>query len=372
MLLTNPFRPDPRVYEEAKVLADAGHKVTILCWDRGEGYPAKEIVDGIKVIRIKIPSTYGIPSDFVKGIVSFYSKSLLHLRHKEFFVIHAHDFDTLPLAIMLKKLHGWKVVYDAHDHYSSMIADVLPHSISNLVSRIEKYLIKFTDGRIAASEAIANEINTKPFVIVLNAKNLEDYDISSDTIRKFRDRLNPEGKFLIVYIGILKLWTPLPYIIKAIKKLPDVKLIVGGKGPHEREIIEILKDAKNIEYVGWVNRKNIPLYTLSSDLVILPSNSAKIYTKVSVPNKIMEALAAGKPIIAGTNTEGGRIVKECDAGMLCDYGDIKCLVKSIKFLMSNQDLYVKYSRNARLCAEKKYNWDVMKKRLIKLYSSLER
>ncbi len=370
MLLTNPFRPDPRVYEEAKVLVEDGHEVTTLCWDRGEGYPEREVVDGIKVERIKIQSSYGNPRDFIGGIARFYLRALRNLRKRKFGVIHAHDFDTLPLAVKLKKLHGWKVIYDAHDHYPSMIADVLPSPIPGYIAKFERYLLRFTDARIAASEAIAREIGAKPFVIVLNAKNLRDYEIPPNRVREFRKKINPENKFLIVYIGILKLWTPLPYIIKAVKKLSDVKLIVGGKGPHEREILEMMKDASNMEYVGWVDKEDIPIYTLSSNVIVLPSNSSKIYTRVSVPNKIMEGLAAGKPIIAGRNTEGGRIVKECDAGMLCDYGDVFCLARSIKNLIGDKELYSRYSKNARICAQKKYNWNIMKKRLVEVYRSL--
>lgn len=37
MLLANPYRPDPRVRIEAKALADAGHRVTILAWSRDTG-----------------------------------------------------------------------------------------------------------------------------------------------------------------------------------------------------------------------------------------------------------------------------------------------------------------------------------------------
>ncbi|ADD08053.1 glycosyl transferase group 1 [Aciduliprofundum boonei T469] len=371
MLLTNPFRPDPRVHEEAKVLVEAGYDVTILCWNRGENYPESEILDGIRVRRINIPSSYGTPGDFVKGIVKFYLASLNILKKEKFDIVHANDFDTLPLAIMLKKLHGWKVVYDAHDHYSSMIADVLPTLIPSIIFKLEKYLLKFTDARIAASKAIARELDTLPFEIVLNAKNLKDYTLTQAKVQQFRAKINPEGKFLIVYIGILKLWTPLPQIIQAVKKLPEVKLIVGGKGPHENEIIGMIKDAKNIEYVGWVNKKYIPLYTLASDLVVLPSNSAKLYTRVAVANKIMEGLAAGKPLIAGTNTEGGKIVRECNAGLLCDYGDVGCLVNSINKLMKDKELYKKYAKNARVCAEKKYNWNIMSDRLIRLYKSLK-
>ena len=34
MILSNPFTQDPRVYNESKSLIKAGHKVTVLGWDK--------------------------------------------------------------------------------------------------------------------------------------------------------------------------------------------------------------------------------------------------------------------------------------------------------------------------------------------------
>ena len=45
MLLSNPFRPDPRVHREAKSLVNAGYEVTILCWDRKQRYPTEETIE---------------------------------------------------------------------------------------------------------------------------------------------------------------------------------------------------------------------------------------------------------------------------------------------------------------------------------------
>ncbi len=371
MLLTNPFRPDPRVYEEAKTLVKNGYQVTILCWDRGEGYESEEIVDGISIVRFNIPSSYGKPKEFIGGILRFYISVLKWTRHKKFDYIHANDFDTLPLGVLLKKLYGAKLVYDAHDHYASMIADVLPAPIASFVRKMEKILINHTDARIAASEPLGKELFTPlQFIPLLNAKRLEEYSVPNKLVEELRNKINPENKFLIVYIGILKLWTPLPQIIKAVKNLENIMLIIGGKGPHEGEILSMIGGAENIKYLGWVEKSKIPLYTLASDVIILPSNPEKDYTRLSVPNKLMEALAAGKPMIAGTHTAGGEIVKECNSGFLCLFGDVECIREKIRILMKNKELREELGKNARRCAERKYNWEIMEKRLVELYRSL--
>lgn len=371
MLLTNPFRPDPRVYQEAKALVSDGHDVTILCWDREGNYPSEEVIDGIKITRLFIPSRYGVVSDFIPGILKFYIKSIKYAKNIKWDVIHAHDLDTLPLAVILSKLGGGKIVYDVHDHYTSMIEDVVSPKISRIIRYFEKVMIKQTDARIAATNDLGMEIfKNMRYVVVMNAKDLKEYNIPEETVWKFRKEINPEDKFLIVYIGILKMWTSLPQIIDAVKDMKDVLLLIGGDGPHKAEILKKIKDAENIRYLGWIKRESIPLYTKASDIIILISNPDKDYTRVAVPNKIMEALASGKPIIAGEGTAGGRIVKECNAGLLCRFGDVKCIQKRIRYLMENVDACQEFGKNARKCAEKKYNWEVMSERLLNLYSSL--
>ena len=371
MLLSNPFKPDPRVLKEAESLVKGGYDVTILAWDREMKYPKIEIYNRIKIVRIQVFGTYGKINGFFRGLSSYYLKSLLWLRKKKFDIVHANDFDTLPLAVILKKLYGWKVIYDAHDLYSGMIGEVVSPPIPNILFLFERYLIKYADGRITATDPLGKYLfSGYEYSVVMNSPKIDEYRISNIKIKEFRDKINPKGLFTIVYIGILDINRPLPLIIKAIENIPNVLLIIGGKGPNESEILSMINGKRNIKYVGWVNKEDIPLYTSASDLIILTPNPNKIYTKVAVANKLMEALAAGKPVISSIGTAAGSIVKECKAGLLCPYGDIECLRDKIEYLMQHPEEREKFGKNARRCAEKKYNWGLMEKRLLKLYASV--
>ena len=52
MLLSNSFARDPRVYYEAISLVKAGHKVTVLAWDKDGDNPATEVRDKINIVRV--------------------------------------------------------------------------------------------------------------------------------------------------------------------------------------------------------------------------------------------------------------------------------------------------------------------------------
>ena len=53
MLLSNEFRPDPRVAREAEALARTGHQVTVVAWDRQGRLSPHEEVDGYQVERVQ-------------------------------------------------------------------------------------------------------------------------------------------------------------------------------------------------------------------------------------------------------------------------------------------------------------------------------
>ena len=98
MLLPNGFDPDPRVHNEARSLVNAGYSVTILCWDREMKYPEHEVVDGIQIERIFIESSYGRGSSQLRYLWSFWKEAYKRAINLAPDVIHAHDFNTLPLG----------------------------------------------------------------------------------------------------------------------------------------------------------------------------------------------------------------------------------------------------------------------------------
>ena len=60
MILSNPFRPDPRVDQEAKTLSAQGHQVTVICWDRHGELARQETRDGFGIVRIQnVNAGYG-------------------------------------------------------------------------------------------------------------------------------------------------------------------------------------------------------------------------------------------------------------------------------------------------------------------------
>jgi len=154
MLLSNTFRPDPRVLKEARGLISNGYGVTLLAWDREGNRPQEDTVGGVNVHRIRAIRIRG-QLGMVIGMINFWAKAVLSSRKAAFDVVHAHDFDTLIPAVLISRLRRVPLVYDAHEHYSRMIAIDAPPAVMRLIDRLELRLVWSTDLVVTVSPPLA-------------------------------------------------------------------------------------------------------------------------------------------------------------------------------------------------------------------------
>ena len=131
MLLSNAFDPDPRVQREAAALVQSGSHVTIICWDRDLKSAPSDCIDGIYVERIRIASTHGRGIGQSFYLVLFWLLAFFRALRKPFDIVHAHDFDTLPLGYILSKCKKAKLIYDAHESYVGMV-----HNLPQFFKRV--------------------------------------------------------------------------------------------------------------------------------------------------------------------------------------------------------------------------------------------
>jgi len=365
MLLSNPFRPDPRVYEEAKALTEEGHRVTLIAWDREMKYPEEEEIDGIKVLRVRVPSGYGKFSEFLPGLLRFYFKARKIARNLEFEAVHSHDFDTLPLGIWIAA-NRVPVIYDVHDDYASMISESVPGFLAELVELQQKVLIRLVNHVVYANEALKRLIGEEG-TVVMNCKDPEDYEISQEEVKKLKKKLGVDG-FVIVYIGIFRQIEFLRTLIEAVKR-SGVYLVLGGDGPYRDEVLDRIRGERRIKYVGWIHSKDIPSYTKLADAIVVLNDPRKRYDRLSTPVKMFEAMAAGVPVIVARGGEAERIVDEEKCGLAINFGDVDALVSALEKL-KDEKFRKKLGENGLNAARRKYNRNVQKMKLIRLYASL--
>ncbi len=366
MLLSNPFKPDPRVYEEADTLCSNGYKVTVLAWDRENRFPERERMGCIDVIRVRVSGGYGDARTYLPGLFRYYVHALKKARAMHYDVVHAHDFDTLPLGIFMARIKNARVIYDVHDDYPSMISESVPEPIVKAISIFQNILTKFVDGFIYANEALAKIIGGKGEV-VMNCKDPEDYQVDDNMVESLRTRLGV-GRYTVVYIGILRQYEFLKTLIEAVRK-SGYDLVIGGDGPYREEIMRLIDGDPHIKYIGWVKSKDIPLYTRLARVVVVLNDPSKRYDRISTPVKMFEAMAAGIPVIVSEGGEAAKIVKKCGCGLTVKFGDVNSLADAL-LQMKEDAIHIELSKNALKAANGQYNRKVNMERLLNYYRSL--
>jgi glycosyltransferase involved in cell wall biosynthesis len=373
MLLPNGFDPDPRVHNEARSLVEAGYLVTILCWDRDVKYKEHEDIDGIRIERIFVSSSYGRGSSQLRYLWRFWKEAYQRALIKTPDVIHSHDFNTLPLGYWLGKILKIPVIFDAHESYHEMLADNVYPVIKWTIARIERFLIKRIDLLITVGSILEEEYKrrgAKRTIVIGNWKRLEDFRFSEAEIKNARKELGiPENCLIISFIGYLLPSRGLLTLIEAVRSDKEVFLVIGGKGQLEDKIEELAGNVENILYLGYTIPERIPLITVLSDVIYYGLEGSTGNSRYSAPNKLFEALAAGKVILTGKVGEIARIVKEEKCGIRLNKFSKETLLDSFKKLR-NVNLINTYKDNAHQAGINKYNWSNAEKTLLGVYDKI--
>ena len=368
MTLSNPFTHDPRVYNEAKSLVKAGYDVTVLAWDRKKVNPLNEVKEGINVVRVRNTKfmeflhydIFRLHFWWKKG----YKKALELYKKNPFDIVHCHDLDTLPIGVKLKKKLNLPLIYDAHEVWAYMVAKDL--FWWRYYIKKEKKLLNYTNRIITVGEEYKKYLQSltdRPIDIILNAKPL--------VMRKYKP---PENDvFTLLYIGTLSKPRFIIEIMEVIKDIPGVKLIVGGIGKDEyiQKVKERAVEADNISFLGKVPLEQVIPMTWEADAIVCMFDPTDRLSKIGLPNKLFEAMVAGRPIIVSKGTYLGKIVEKEKCGLVVEYSK-KAFRGAVINLRDNSNLREELGRNALNAAIRKYNWESQEKKLLYIYETLRK
>jgi len=149
----------------------------------------------------------------------------------------------------------------------------------------------------------------------------------------------PAERLLIGMVGRLQEWKGMHTLIRAmpevLRAVPDAQAIIVG-GTHDlepayenrlRQIITDLDVSHAVKLVGY--RSNVPLWMQAMNVCVHASDNEPFGIV------IIEALALGKPVIAGSTGGPTEILKDGDTGLLVPFEDHAGLATAIIDLLTN-------------------------------------
>ncbi len=287
------------------------------------------------------------------------------LKNNHIDIIHV---DLLPLMCFNSLFKKHPVVLTNHNVESDLVRRKVKHIKNPLLKAVfflewiklrtfEKKHIAGVDCCIAVSEVdklLLGQLNPRAKLAVIP---------NGVDIHFFKPVAAPPANTLI-YVGGLD-WFPNKDAIdyycgqiypKLRARLGDVKLKVIGKIP------EGCREYDSVEYTGYV--PDIRPHVAHAHVYIVPLRIGG-----GTRLKILDALAMGKAVVSTTiGCEGLEVSHGLDI-LIADTAE--SFAQAIEELFTNDAKRGELERNARRCAEEKYDWDVLGAALNSIYTHLE-
>ena len=131
---------------------------------------------------------------------------------------------------------------------------------------------------------------------------------------------------------------------KVLLKHPSTKLIFGGDGPllnAAKDLVQALKIEGNVVFLGAISQVEQMTYLENSLIFIQHSKTALNGDQEGTPVAILEAAAAGLPIVSTNHAGIPEVVKNGITGYLVDEGDIDGMANKIIELIEDKSVLKK-------------------------------
>ena len=255
-------------------------------------------------------------------------------------------------AILIAKLFGKKTILnyrsgEAKDHLSRWKTSVSTIKLADKVIVPSGYLVDVFKEFGLEAGSIFNFVETDKFP-ARDRKKLSPVFLSNRNFEK-----------------LYNVGCTLEAFKKIQIKFPEAKLIIVGDGSERAKLEDIARSLKlnNYEFCGQ----------LSSEEMLKKYNEADIYLNSpntdNMPNSIIEAFAAGLPVVS-TNAGGiPYIVEHNKTGLLVDVGDCESLAMEAIQLLEDERLAARIISNAGK-ESNKYSWGSVREKWLSSYRAL--
>ena len=130
---------------------------------------------------------------------------------------------------------------------------------------------------------------------------------------------------------------------------PGAKYILCGEGPMKEQIEHYVRDyslQRHIELRGWLPQETLREEYYQSHIFVHASETTPDNDQEGIPNSMLEAMAAGLPVIATRHGGIPEAVTDGHDGFLVSERDAHALSTAMTRLMHDPALYAEMSRNA--------------------------
>ncbi len=420
---------DSRTYRIARTLAERGHEVTVVA-RLGLGLPTDERHPaGYRILRVPVSATDGLPGPLrsivgrvrrptaasappaapvdlpefspaprsggvigrVRGLlgsvrrlaaialtVRSQARGTLRVAPSAD-LVHAMAYMGIPIGLGLGRRDRAAVVYDARDIYvdAANLAR-LPGPARAVFRRIERGWARRASRVITVNQpyaaVMADRFGVTEPLVVLNCSYRRI--AAARRPRRFHELLGlPDGSQVVLYHGGLSRDRGIEQLIEALPLLPpSAHLVLMGYGvlePRLRAAASRPELANRLHVLPAVPPTELLDWVASADVAAMPIQPSTLNHRLTTPNKLFEAMAAGVPVVASDLPGMAPTVRDTGCGLVVDPTDPAAIGGAIaEILAAPEQRRAAMGRRGLEAHLTTYNWESQATLLLAEYGRL--
>ena len=171
----------------------------------------------------------------------------------------------------------------------------------------------------------------------------------------------------VLYVGRLEPRKGVDRLVRAMaaarQRIPDLQLVIVGDGPDRAAIGALARELTvAVVLTGSVGDAQLPGFYQAADVVCSPALGDESFGLV-----LLEAMAAGRPIVASNIAGYAELLGPAGSARLADADNVGSLTRELCAVLENADLARTLGERGAAAA-RRYDWDVIAKRLEAIYA----
>ncbi len=276
-------------------------------------------------------------------------------------VLHAHGYKADLYALAAASRNRVPLLATSHN-WPSKLLSMRAYAI------LDRLALRAFDKVIVVSDAVADILRRSGMAAkkVAMIPNGVDLDRFRSAVPKLRNEIGLAHNPVVGFVGRLVPDKGGALLVRAAQHVltihPNTTFVLVGEGPAHQEWKALAAELgidKQVIFVGA--RDDMPEVYASFDMVVLPSLIE------ALPMCLLEAMAAGKPVIATRVGAVPGLVVDAQTGLLLEPGDVSALAQAILRLLENPDMACQLGENGRAHVARHFSAEVMAKSYIEMY-----
>lgn len=273
-------------------------------------------------------------------------------------VVICHDVFALLAAVKLKRLHGCRVIYDAHEFWPE--ADVVaPPWQRRVMSRIERRVIHQADVVVTVNPPLAQYLERHYGLEgVVSAPNAEPFVNREPPVDRSGSR-----PLRFLFQGGAAPGRGIEELLNAWRHVRKEEAVLYVRCPNNEYLASVMSrhrtliDERRVVLLDPVTESELIDAARFADVGVISYKGPNPNHLLCCPNKLSQYMQAGLAVVSNNLTFVADVIRRYRCGVVYDAAAPETFLRAVEFLLTHPERLFEMRRAAYEAARREFNWE---------------